>query len=167
MADIHEFTKGWSVARLADEFGIDRRTASKRLKEAGVPPLTKRAGHDVYRLADAAPALVNPGATAFGAEGVVDPRDLPPMERRAYYQSENERLKVESTIGQLVPAAEVEADYAQLVKKVVQFFDTLPDVLERRAGLTPEQVVKVQDECDRVRQSMYEGITDDDVRDSA
>jgi len=49
----------------------------------------------------------------------------------------------------------------------VQFFDTLPDVLERKAGLTPEQVVKVQDECDRVRQSMYEGITDDDVRDSA
>ncbi len=110
---------------------------------------------------------MNPGAAAFGAEGVVDPRDLPPMERRAYYQSENERLKVESTIGQLVPAAEVEADYAELVKKVVQFFDTLPDVLERKAGLTPEQVVKVQDECDRVRQSMYEGITDDDVRDSA
>ena len=52
------------------------------------------------------------------------------------------------------------------MKKVVQFFDTLPDV-ERKAGLTPEQVVKVQDECDRVRQSMYEGITDDDVRDSA
>ena len=99
MADIHEFTKGWSVARLADEFGMDRRTASKRLKEAGVPPLTKRAGHDVHRLADAAPALVNPGAAAFGVEGVVDPRDLPPMERRAYYQSENERLKVESTIG--------------------------------------------------------------------
>ncbi|MGG6314650.1 terminase gpA endonuclease subunit [Stenotrophomonas geniculata] len=57
MADIHEFTKGWSVARLADEFGMDRRTASKRLKEAGVPPLTKRAGHDVYRLADAAPGV--------------------------------------------------------------------------------------------------------------
>ena len=36
----------------------------------------------------------------------------------------------------------------------MQFFDTLPDVLERKAGLTPEQVVKVQDECDRVRQSM-------------
>lgn len=39
------------------------------------------------------------------------------MERRAYYQSENERLKVETTTGLLVPAAEVEADYAELVKK--------------------------------------------------
>ena len=167
MADIREFTQGWSVARLADEFGMDRRTASKRLKEAGIAPSGRRSGNDIYRLADAAPALVSMGGTALGADGVVDPRDLPPMERRAYYQSENERLKVESTVGQLVPAAEVEADYAELVKKVVQFFDTLPDVLERKAGLTPEQVVKVQDECDRVRQSMYEGITNDDVRDSA
>jgi len=167
MGDIRDFSQGWSVARLADEFGMDRRTASKRLKEAGISPLAKRNGNDVYRLADAAPVLVNQVAGAIGADGVVDPRDLPPMERRAYYQSENERLKVESTTGQLVPAAEVEADYAQLVKKIVQFFDTLPDVLERKVGLTPEQVVKVQDECDRVRQSMYEGITDDDVRDSA
>ena len=167
MADIRNFTQGWSVARLADEFGMDRRTASKRLKEAGVPPFDKRNGNDVYRLADAAGALVQQSHGVVGPDGILDPRELPPMERRAYYQSENERLKVEATIGQLVPAAEVEGDYAELVKKVVQFFDTLPDVLERKAGLTPEQVVKVQDECDRVRQSMYEGITDDDIRDSA
>lgn len=165
MADIRDFSPGWSVARLADEFGMDRRTAAKRLRDVGVAPFGKRAGHDVYRLADAAIALVQvPGVV--GADGVVDPRDLPPMERRAFYQSENERLKVETTTGQLVPAAEVEADYAELVKKVVQFFDTLPDVLERKAGLTPEQVVKVQDACDGVRQTMFEAITDD-LRDSA
>lgn len=165
MADIRDFTPGWSIARLADEFGMDRRTAAKRLRDAGVAPMAKRAGHDVYRMADAAAALVQaPGASA--ATGILDPRDLPPMERRAFYQSENERLKVETTTGQLVPAAEVEADYAELVKKVVQFFDTLPDVLERKAGLTPEQVVKVQDACDGVRQTMFEAITDD-LRDSA
>lgn len=165
MADIRDFSPGWSVARLADEFGMDRRTAAKRLRDAGIPPAGKRAGNDIYRLADAAAALVQP-ASAVGADGVIDPRDLPPMERRAFYQSENERLKVETTTGQLVPAAEVEADYAELVKKIVQFFDTLPDVLERKAGLSPEQVVKVQDACDGVRQTMYEAITDD-VRDSA
>ncbi|PKH71840.1 terminase small subunit, partial [Stenotrophomonas sp. Betaine-02u-21] len=30
MADIRDFSPGWSVARLADEFGMDRRTAAKR-----------------------------------------------------------------------------------------------------------------------------------------
>lgn len=168
MADTLNFSPGWSIARLADEFGMDRRTAAKRLREAGVPPTGKRGANDVYRLADAAPALIDRVAgAAGGADGVVDPRDLPPMERRAYFQSENERLKAETTTGMLVPAAEVESDYAELVKKVVQFFDTLPDVLERKAGLTPDQVIKVQEQCDRVRQSMYEAIIEDAVRDSA
>ncbi|MBV6785935.1 DUF1441 family protein [Xanthomonas campestris pv. uppalii] len=166
MADIRDFSPGWSIARLADEFGMDRRTAAKRLREAGVPPSGKRGTNDIYRLADAAPALVSPSG-ASGSEQVIDPRDLPPMERRAYYQSENERLKVETTTGLLVPAAEVEADYAELVKKVVQFFDTLPDVLERKLSLSPEQVIKAQEECDRVRQSMYEAISDEPVRDRA
>ncbi|WP_230577950.1 MULTISPECIES: DUF1441 family protein [Xanthomonas] len=116
MADIRDFSPGWSIARLADEFGMDRRTAAKRLREAGVPPSGKRGTNDIYRLADAAPALVSPSG-ASGSEQVLDPRDLPPMERRAYYQSENERLKVETTTGLLVPAAEVEADYAELVQK--------------------------------------------------
>src|SRR5690606_18425460 len=109
MGDVRAFQAGWSIARLADELGMDRRTATKRLRDSGVPPCGKRGGHDVYRLADAAPALVDPIAGA-PAVGVIDPRDLPPKDRKDYYQSENERLKVEVTIGTLVPAAEVEAD---------------------------------------------------------
>ena len=105
-----------------------------------------------------------------GGGQVVDPRDLPPMERRAFYQSENERLKVEQSLGTLVPAAEVEADYADLVKTVVQFMDTLPDVLERDCSLSPPQVIKVQEACDEVRMAMFKKVTGDegeDVRDSA
>ncbi len=167
MGDVREFQAGWSVARLAEEFGIDRRTATKRIRDAGIAPSGKRNGHDTYRLADVALAMSGFAGAAGGEGGVVDPRDLPPMERRAFFQSENERLKVETTVGQLVPALEVEADYAELVKTLVQFFDTLPDVLERKAGLRPDQVDKVQEQCDRLRQKMYEKITDGDVRDSA
>lgn len=169
MGDVRDFQPGWSIARLADEFGIDRRTATKRIRDAGVAPLGKRSGHDTYRVADVAGALL--GHTPSGPGGdEVDPRDLPPMERRAFYQSENERLSVEQKLGTLVPAAEVEADYADLVKMVVQFFDTLPDVLERDCGLVPEQVMKVQESCDRVRTEMFRRVTGEeggDVRDSA
>lgn len=170
MGERLEFQPGWSIARLAEEFGLDRRTATKRLREAGVPPMGKRSGHDVYRLRDAAPALVDLVMPA-GEGGVVDPRDLPPMERRAYFQSENERLKVETTVGKLVPAAEVEADMAHLVKQVTQTLETLPDVLERDCALSPEQVVQVQESCDELRQAMWEAVTgtdpEDDVRDRA
>lgn len=167
MGDIREFQAGWSVARLAEEFGVDRRTATKRIRDAGIAPSGKRNGHDTYRLADVALAMSGITGTAGAEGGVVDPRDLPPMERRAFFQSENERLKVETTVGNLIPALEVEADYAALVKKFVQFLDTLPDVLERKLALRPEQVDKVQEQCDRLRQELYEKIVDDSVRDSA
>lgn len=170
MGDVSQFQAGWSIARLADEFNIDRRTATKRIREAGVAPFAKRGGNDVYRLIDVAAALLGlaPGDTGGGQ--VVDPRDLPPMERRAFYQSENERLKVEQSLGTLVPAAEVEVDYADLVKTVVQFMDTLPDVLERDCSLSPPQVIKVQEACDDVRMAMFKKVTGEegeDVRDSA
>jgi hypothetical protein len=170
MGDVRAFQAGWSIARLADEFGMDRRTATKRLRDAGVPPAGKRAGHDVYRLADAAAALVDPiVAGGADAQGVVDPRDLPPKERKDYYQSENERLKVEVTLGTLVHAAEVEADYAKLVKAFVQAIDTLPDILERDCALSPEAVQRVQRSCDELREHLYERVVgeDEDVRDSA
>jgi hypothetical protein len=163
MAGVAEFVNGWSVTQLAKETGRARETVSKRLRDAGVAPAGKRAGYDVYRLTDAMQALY--GSTE--SEATANPRDLPPLERRAFYQSENERLKVEVATGALVPAPEVEADYAAFVKLVAQFFDTLPDVLERDCGLTGEQVERVQEACDRVRQQMYEKVLEDDVRESA
>lgn len=160
---IQQFTYGWSAQWLADQFKMDRRTVIKKLKEGECPVLKEADGHATYRLKDAAPLLLG---IDKGAGAVNDPDKLPPMERRAFYQSENERLKMEVSKQNLVPAAEVERDYAQLVKVVSQFFDTLPDVLERDAGLAPEQVISVQTSCDRVRQSIYEAVTkeEDDVR---
>lgn len=172
MGEVREFRPGWSISRLAEEFGMDRKTVSARIREAGIPPAGKRSGYDIYRLADVAAAVlgVDDGGGS-GEGGVIDPRDLPPKERKDFYQSENERLKVEVTMGTLVPAVEVEADMAELVKDVVQFLDTLPDVLERKLALKPEQVVKVQERCDAVRQQLYEKVmaaeSDGDARDSA
>jgi len=168
MGDISEFKPGWSISRLANEFQMDRRTVSKRIEKSGVAPMGKRGGSNVYQLAAVAPYLVD--SVVAGAGDVVDPRDLPPMERRAFYQSENERLKVEVTVGALVPAAEVEADYAALIKLMVQWIDTLPDVLERDCALKPEDLVRVQKSCDNLRQKMYDSAIaddDDDLRDRA
>lgn len=159
MGEVKEFRAGWSIARLAEEFGRDRKTVSARIRQAGVAPIGKRNGYEVYRMVDVAPLLVEPSELL--EYGSLDPRDLPPIERRAYYQSENERLKVESTTGQLVPAAEVEADMARLVKQVTQTLETLPDVLERDCALSREQVTRVQESCDELRQAMYEAVIGD------
>lgn len=169
MGEVRNFRRGWSISWLAEQFGMDRKTVSKRIREAGIPPTGKDGGYDVYSLADVATVLVDPIAAAPG--GVIDPRDLPPKDRKDFYQSEQARLQVETTMGALVPALEVEAQLAEIVKTAVQFLETLPDVLERKLSLSADQVIKVQERCDHVRQQMYDkimqGESHGDLRDSA
>jgi len=145
-----------SLRRLSDEFEMSRDTISKRLAMHGVQPCGRRHGHPVYRLRDAAQALV--GSTGTDAEGNLDPRFLPPQQRNAWYQSEARRLDVEMTTGQLIPAAEHEADLADMTKEFVQFLETLPDVMERDCGLSPEQVTAMSESVDRTRESFYQRI---------
>jgi hypothetical protein len=145
-----------SIARLAESFGMSRTTVAARLAMYGVQPDGRRNGYPVYRLKDAAGALV--GSTGADAEGNLDPRFLPPQQRNAWYQSEARRLDVEMTTGQLVPAAEHEADLADMTKEFVQFLETLPDVMERDCGLAPEQVCAMSESVDRTRESFYQRI---------
>lgn len=156
-----------SISRLAGEFGMARETVSKRLREAGVQPDGKKDGYPVYRLRAAAPALIDAAGT--DADGEIDPDKLPPEKRRAWFQSERDRMELEAKAGKLIPALEHERDMARLVSIVVQVFETLPDVLERDEGLEPHQVERVQRALDQARERLYEQIVadEDDVRLSA
>jgi hypothetical protein len=156
-----------SISRLATEFGMARETVSKRLKAAGIKPDGKRDGYPVYRLRDAAPALIDAAPT--DEDGDIDPDKLPPEKRRAWFQSERERMELESKAGKLVPALEHERDIARVLNVVVQMFETLPDVLERDESLAPHQVQRLQEILDAKRQELYEQLAGDeeDVRLSA
>ncbi len=149
-----------SIARLATEFGMARETVTKRLQAAGVPADGKRNGHPVYRIRDACPALID-SAQSVDDEGNPDPRTLAPDKRKSWYQSELARLTVETNARNLIPAAEVEQEWAAAMKHIAQFLDTLGDRMERDCGLTPEQVKLVQDSADRLRSSLYEAIVAD------
>ena len=158
-----------SISRLATEFGMARETVAKRLRSAGIQADGKKDGYPVYRLRDAAPALIEAAPTDEAGE--VDPDKLPPEKRRAWFQSERERMELEAKAGKLMPALEHERDMARVVGIVVQTFETLPDILERDEGLAPHQVERVQKVLDSTRERLYERITsedlDDDVRRSA
>lgn len=141
-----------------------RETVAKRLRSAGIQADGKKDGYPVYRLRDAAPALIEAAPT--DEAGDVDPDKLPPEKRRAWFQSERERMELEAKAGKLIPALEHERDMARLVGMVVQAFETLPDVLERDEGLQPHQVERVQQVLDGVRGKLYDRIVsdEDDVR---
>ncbi len=138
---------------------MGRDTVAKRLAAANVPAAEVRAGHPVYRLRDAAPVLLDKGHAGGGED--FDPCDLPPKERKDWFNSEESRLAVQAKARRLIPAAEVEVEYAELVKGLVQFLDTLPDVLERRADLSPEQAVAIGEVIGEQRQALYDRLVGD------
>jgi len=148
----------WSKNRIASELGIDRRTVDKYLK--GVAPTGKVRGHPGWSLRDFLVPLAK--ALDSGITGEVeDPDRLPPKERKDWYQSENERIKMEREQGILIPAEEVRTEMANLVKPITQAMDSLPDVLERDCGLSRETLAKVQDMVDSQRDQLYKALVDE------
>jgi hypothetical protein len=148
----HDRIVRYSIARLAGEFGMGRDTVAKRLAQANVRADGKRNGYPVYRLRDVCAVLLN--FDAYGAGGILDPCTLPPIERRAWFQSENERLKVECDMGRLIPAAEVEAEMAQMARTVVRALETLPDTVERDLRAPPEVIEYLIDKVYELRRQL-------------
>lgn len=140
----------WSISKIADGFGMDRRTVSKKLQEAGVTPAGQRRGNAIYDLASVGPALYG----ISGPSSAQDPDRMLPQDRRAWFQSENERLKLEQECQLLIPRDEVHREMAELAKAVVRVLDNIPDVLERDTALAPEQVQRVQSLLDDLRDDL-------------
>lgn len=141
----------WVTQRwLAEQFEMSRDTVSRRLSKHKVKPAGTRNRHPVYRLRDAAPALVQGASTSSN-----DPVQMTPTDRRAWFQGESLRTDLEAKQRKLIPAAEHEASLAKMAQTLVQFCDTLPDVMERDLSLDGEQVEHVQRLVDKMRERLY------------
>jgi hypothetical protein len=142
----------WNLTRISEAFGLSRDTVRKRLREAGVTPADKRGNAPVYKLSDVGPAL-------FSNEMVMNseytPDKMPPKDRKEWFQSENERVKFQTNVGDLIPVGEHRDDLAAVLKKVSSFFDSLPDKMERRRTFTPEQLTELERASDDLREMLY------------
>lgn len=143
-----------SISRVAELLGMDRKTVAKRIAEANLKPCSMRDGYPVYDGRQACEACLLPLASSEES-APFDPRNLKPLDRRAWYQSERERMAVESEARQLIPAIEVQAEFAEMARTFVQFLDTLGDQLERDIGLTPEQVDAMNASIAKQRAELY------------
>src|SRR5262245_52991698 len=124
----------FSLGTWAAQAGLSRDVMRRIVTEQGVQPSGKRSGHPLYAATDIIRALLaNAGASD-------DPDKLKPWERKAHYQAEHEKLRLQVERGELVPSIEVERGHGQIFAIATQCFDTLPDVLERDVGLSPLQL---------------------------
>ena len=135
-----------NINQIAELVGMHRQTVSQR-----VAGLTLAIGSNsklkLYALSD----LIKIGL-AEKMTGDVD--SLSPVERRAFWQAENERLKYERDTGELIPSYEVSQEMSAMAKAVVQTLETLPDILERDCGLPTSAVIRLQQEIDDLRDQL-------------
>lgn len=142
----------WSITKLAEGFNLDRRTVRRRLDEAEVKPRGRNGDQKLYSLEDAGPALFT---TAFYRGDSLDPDTLDPLSRRAWFQSENERLKFEADQRHLVPDHEVAREMSVILKAVSNGLDSLPDDIERHCGLPAAALELLEARVDALRELVY------------
>lgn len=145
-----------SLSGLSLEFGIARETVARRLAFAEVRADGEANGHPVFRLGAAARALVM--AELPGGVVSVSPEEMTPQDRKAWYQSEKDRLTVELQQGALVTAEDCREQLAAVVKATAQMLDTLPDILERDCGLQAGELDRVEGMIRRLREDWAEGV---------
>ncbi|BBT82720.1 DUF1441 family protein [Salmonella enterica] len=162
MADVTHIgdAYAWNITRIAEAFGMSRDTVRKRLREAGVQPKGTRGNAPVYLLADVGPALFQGGGEQTAASH--QPDKMPPKDRKEWYQSENERLKFQREIGDLIPVGEYRDDLSRVLKKVVSFFESLPDRMERRRTFSAPQLEELERAADEFRNQLYSELLEVD-----
>lgn len=93
------------------------------------------------------------GSTSISS-GKFDPTRLPPLARRAWFSSEESRLKLMEKQKDLIPSRHHYAVVSQIFKIIVATTDSIPDILERDFNISPEGCGRIRDMLDEARQEM-------------
>ncbi|QKN80784.1 DUF1441 family protein [Scandinavium goeteborgense] len=144
----------FNVTQLAALSGAHRQTVNNRLNNVA-PSGGNGSNLTLYSLTDILAEFMRLPAPVSG-------EDMNPQDRKAWYQSERERLKFELETAQLIPASDVRREFSSMAKAVVQVLETLPDILERDCALPPTAVVRVQTIIDDLRDQIAQRVVDTD-----
>jgi len=140
----------WSLTQLAREFGIARETVTRRLNDAGVVSAGIRRGHPVFRVGQAANAILLPQAKP--GEALNDPDKMAPKERADWFKSEKDRLIVEREKGLSVDVNDSRRQMAMIAQTGLDVLDTLPDILERDFALDAKIIASIEAKIDALRE---------------
>lgn len=145
-----------NAAKLASLLNLTEGRIAQLVRQGVIP----KAGRALFRLADSVRAYVKYiQQTATRQDGTIaDPEKLSPFLRKAHYAAERDKLKLRAEVGELIPHGDVEEGYAIIFKVVARFADTLPDIMERDCGCTSQQLAKIEERLDAMRNELQATI---------
>jgi terminase small subunit / prophage DNA-packing protein len=140
-------------AEVAEFFSISMPVLEKWIREG--MPVIQKGGRGIGWVIDLR-AVAEWRYTARLASGQIDPETLPPGERKQWYDGEAKRIDLAVSARELIRASELEEEIATAYASIAQTMLSLPDWLERRAGISPEQA----EECEAVIHEAMTGLSD-------
>lgn len=87
-----------------------------------------------------------------------NPERLPPKDRKDWYDGEKRRREIQESDRELIPAHKYDTELSRAIKIMAAGLETLPDVLERDAGLQPKQLEPVFRVVDGLRETLYQSL---------
>lgn len=129
--------EGLTLTQLARAFGMDGPDIQSKIKQ--VQPSGRKNGYLVYRIKDVAPYLVKPIGDITQYLKRMNPRDLPPLVAKEFWNGQNARLKFEREEGDLWPLDQVMEYVGDLLKIVRMSALTASDAISAQVELTDKQ----------------------------
>lgn len=145
-----------NITQIAEFYDIHRNTVMRKIRQEGIEPVDKVGNANRYNLEDVEHLFYESNTRNLPAD--YDPNDLPPKDRKDWYQSENERLKFELACSELIPAKEVRQESIKLMKTLVAFFESLPDKMERTRLFNSDQLDLLEKQCDLFRNQLHQTL---------
>jgi hypothetical protein len=134
---------------------VSREKLRKRIVQYGLRAASAdEKGHPLYWIVDLVRAVDGQPGSECGR--AVDPSKMTAGARNAWYQSEHRRLDFEEREGTLCRVEDARREISRGVLEFASFLDSLPDVLERDAGLTADQVEGLIHSLDRERERLWQ-----------
>ena len=141
--------------KLSDMLRCDRRTIDRLVSRGAVRPAEGfNTSSPVYYLAEVARALFE----NTDEEGNLDPSRMSPAARKAHYQAENERVRLEVANGTLIYVEELRETLGEALQTLVNALDIAVDLAERDHGFKSEQVEWLSRYVDEKRDRLYNDL---------
>lgn len=110
-------------------------------------PVVKRGGRAIPWVMDAL-AVAEWRFSGQSSSDEVDPDQMIPTDRKAWYESETKRRALQVADRELIKAEEVEVAIATAFSAIAQGLRSLPDNIERRTGCDPTVVAAIEEVID-------------------
>lgn len=137
-----------SIRSLSALTGQDRDAIRSAIGRAKIEPAGQLGGYPAYRLSDAIKALL-------ARHGDVDPATLSPSDRKALADAKLREHTLAIKQGEYLPREAVRQGCAVAYQMVAQSIRSIPDNLERKLGLTPDQTEFAELVVDQISTDLY------------